>query len=98
MKKLIIVATIIAKPNKEAFVKEELLKLIDPTIKEEGCIEYTLHQDNNEFNKFLFYEKWENRELWQKHMHNNHLVEYEKAIEKEDAVDKFIVQEMSIIS
>lgn len=97
MKELIIVAKIIARKDKKEFVKKELLKLIDITRLEKGCIEYTLHQDNNESNKFLFYEKWENRELWQLHMKNDHLAKYQKAIENEDAVEEFTIQEMTVI-
>jgi len=70
---LTIVANIEAKKNKIEFIKEELLKLIAPTKAEEGCIEYRLQQDNNNPEFFLFFEIWENRELWQKHMDSKHL-------------------------
>ena len=70
---LTIVANIEAKKNKIEFIKEELLKLIAPTKAEEGCIEYRLQQDNNNPEFFLFFEIWENRELWQKHMDSEHL-------------------------
>lgn len=71
--KLTIVARILAKAKKRELVKSELLKLIDVTRTEEGCINYDLHQDNENPNFFLFYENWENRDLWQKHMGNAHL-------------------------
>jgi len=70
---LTIVANIEAKKNKIEFIKEELLKLIEPTKAEEGCIEYRLQQDNQNPEFFLFFETWENRELWQKHMDSEHL-------------------------
>ena len=70
---LTIVANIEAKKNKIEFIKEELLKLIEPTKAEEGCIEYRLQQDNQNPEFFLFFEIWENRELWQKHMDSEHL-------------------------
>ena len=41
------------------------LKLIDITRAEEGCINYDLHQDNENPAHFLFYENWKSRELWQ---------------------------------
>ena len=58
---LTIVANIEAKKNKIEFIKEELLKLIEPTKAEEGCIEYRLQQDNQnpEFFYFLKYGKTE---------------------------------------
>ncbi|WP_299016594.1 putative quinol monooxygenase [uncultured Polaribacter sp.] len=94
-KKLTIVAKILAKPEKRALVKSELLKLIDITRAEKGCINYDLHQDNENENLFLFYETWENRTLWQNHMKNEHLAEYVKATD--GAVADFTLHEMSLI-
>ncbi|WP_066633066.1 putative quinol monooxygenase [Labilibacter marinus] len=93
--KLTIVARILAKDEKRDLVKTELLKLIDVTRVEEGCINYDLHQDNENPNFFLFYENWKNKELWQKHMGNQHLADYLKATE--GAVEEFIVHEMTNI-
>jgi len=92
---LTIVARILAKEEKRALVKEELLKLIDITRKEEGCINYDLHQDNENPNLFLFYENWTNRDLWQAHMGNRHLAEYMKATD--GAVEEFTLNEMTVI-
>lgn len=91
--KLTIVARILAKAEKRELVKAELLKLIDITRAEEGCINYDLHQDNDNQNLFLFYENWTNRDLWQKHMQNNHLADYMKATD--GAVDEFFLNEMT---
>ena len=44
MSKLTIVADIVAKEDKAELVKSELLKLIDVTRAEEGCLQYDLHQ------------------------------------------------------
>ena len=75
---LTIVARILAKEEKRDLVKTELVKLLDITRAEEGCINYDLHQDNENPNLFLFHENWTNRDLWQKHMNNAHLAEYMK--------------------
>ncbi len=91
--KLTIVAKIVAKLDKTELVKTELIKLIAITKKEEGCINYDLHQDNENKNIFLFYENWESRELWQKHMNNTHIAAYAKATE--GAVDTFTLHEMT---
>lgn len=93
--KLTVVAKILAKTGKKELVKTELLKLIDVTRAEKGCINYDLHQDNENENLFLFYENWESRELWQIHMQNAHLSDYVKATE--GAVDEFTLSEMTII-
>lgn len=93
---LTIIARITAKEGKSDLVKTELLKLIEVTRSEEGCINYDLHQDNENRNFFLFYENWTSRELWQKHMQNAHLDEYKKATE--DAVEEFVLHEMTPIN
>ena len=88
-----IVALIEAEANQKEFVKAELMKLIAPTRKEEGCLQYDLHQDNEKPHVFMFYERWENRDLWQKHMNNDHLQAYMKATE--GAVASFALHEMT---
>lgn len=95
MANLTIVARIEAKKEKTEMVNEELLKLIEPTRNEEGCLQYDLHQDNENPCVFVFYENWTSRELWQKHMNNAHLAAYSKATE--NAVDSFILNEMTLI-
>lgn len=92
-KALTIVATIEAKPDKIDLVKEELKKLITPTLKEAGCIQYDLHQDNQNPASFLFFENWESRELWQDHMNSTHLAEYASATE--GSIESILIQEMS---
>ena len=96
MAKLTIVANITAKADKIELVKTELKKLIDITRAEEGCLQYDLHQDNEQPAHFLFYENWESRELWQAHMGNQHLQDYIAATE--GAVEEFILNEMTQIA
>ena len=92
---LTIVARIEAIPDRVELVRSELEKLIAPTRKEAGCLQYDLHQDNNDPAVFLFYENWENRTLWQAHMENDHLKAYLKATE--GAVAGFTLNEMAQI-
>ena len=94
-KSLTIVARIESRVDRIQLVKSELIKLIEPTRKEKGCIQYDLHQDHDNPAVFLFYENWESRELWQKHMSNDHLVAYGRATE--GSVVKFTLNEMSLI-
>jgi quinol monooxygenase YgiN len=95
MSQLTIVANIKANANKVDLVKAELLKLIEVTRVEKGCINYELHQDNENPAHFIFYENWETRELWQAHMENQHLAEYMAATE--GAVAEFTLNEMTVI-
>ena len=46
MTTLTIVARIEAKSDQIELVKNALIKLIEPTRNEEGCLQYDLHQDN----------------------------------------------------
>ena len=92
---LTIVAHILAKEENRELVKLELIKLIAPTRAEKGCINYDLHQDNENPNLFLFYENWENRELWLEHMDSAHIAKYKQTTE--DAVADFSLNEMTYI-
>ena len=92
---LTIVADIFADPNQIDLVKAELEKLIPITRAEEGCIQYDLHQDDENPAHFLFYENWDSRELWQAHMNAPHLAAYKEATE--GAVVVLTINEMSRI-
>jgi len=93
--KLTIVAKVTAKSDLAEAVKTELLKLIAPTRKEEGCIEYKLHQDNEEPALFIFYETWENMECLQKHIKTDHYIAYVQAVG--DMLAEKIVNKMTRI-
>lgn len=93
--KLTIVARIEAKKERINLVKSELIKLIKTTRKEDGCVQYDLHQDNDRPEVFLFYEIWESRELWQAHMKSAHLAEYKAATEA--AIVDLTLNEMTLI-
>jgi len=96
MPKLTIVANIIAKPDRIDLVKKALEKLVDITRSEAGCLQYDLHQDNDNPAHFLFYENWESRALWQKHMSAPHLRDYATATA--GAVDSFNLSELTHVA
>ncbi len=41
---LSVVAEMVAKPGKEEELKRHLIALVAPTLQEEGCVQYDLHQ------------------------------------------------------
>lgn len=92
---LTIVARVFAKPQRRELVLSELIKLLIPTRSEPGCISYNLHRDNSNENLFLFYEVWENREEWQKHMKGDAIAQYMSATD--GSVDEFVINEMTHI-
>jgi len=95
MKSLTIIANIKAKPDQIEFVKTELLKLIDLTRSEKGCLDYILHQDNNNPSHFLFYENWESKQFLQEHLQSDHLKEYVK--NTKNSVEEFSINEMTLL-
>ena len=96
MTKLTITGNVLANPDKIDLVKAELEKLIPITRKEAGCLQYDLHQDNENPAYFLFYENWESRDLWQAHMNAPHLAAFMEATD--GAIEKFWVHEMTQIA
>ncbi len=93
---LTIVARIEAKTDQVELVKSELLKVMEPTRAEAGCIQYDLHQDNENPAVFLMFENWETRDLWQDHMNSDHLKAFREAVG--DALAGIVVSEMSQIA
>ena len=62
-----------AKEGQEETVKNACIGLLEPTRKEKGCINYTLHMDPNDKGRFMFYENWESQELWALHLDTPHI-------------------------
>ncbi|MBH0006776.1 putative quinol monooxygenase [Psychrobacter sp. SWN149] len=94
-KPLTVVATIKAKPEHAEQIKSELLKLTAASQTDQGCIQYTLHQDNANPNGFIFYEIWENNESLQQHVQSSHFQHYAKV--SEGMVDEFVITEMTAL-
>ena len=93
MSKLTIIAHIHAIADQIELVKSELQKMVPPTLEEEGCLNYDLHQDNEDPAHFFFYENWESRELWQRHMEAEHLKVFQAATD--GAIEKVVLHEMT---
>lgn len=96
MAKLTITGNVLVKDGHIDVVRAELEKLIPITRAEEGCIQYDLHQDNENPKYFMFYENWESRELWQTHMQNDHLKSYMAATD--GMVERFWLHELTQIA
>ena len=70
---LTVVAEMKAKPGKEETLKTALLALIEPTRKEEGCVQYDLHVHTTDPGRFVFYENWSSEETLARHAASEHL-------------------------
>lgn len=66
--KVTVVARLKAKPGLEDEVHKTLMALVGPTRTEEGCINYDLHQAQEDSSQFLFHENWASREALDRHL------------------------------
>ncbi|OHB56328.1 MAG: antibiotic biosynthesis monooxygenase, partial [Planctomycetes bacterium GWF2_50_10] len=80
MSTVTVVAKIIAKSDAIEAVKSELIKMLAATLQEEGCMEYRLHQDNENPAVFVFYENWKSPACLEQHMNSPHFQAYVAAV------------------
>lgn len=67
--------TVILKSKQESIeiLKSLLLDLVQNSKKESACIQYDLHQSNEELNVFIFHEIWENQNGWDNHNQQSYI-------------------------
>jgi quinol monooxygenase YgiN len=70
---LTVIATVRAKQGKEKALEQELVRLIPPTLEEEGCINYDLLRCLETPGKFVFYENWASAEELEQHLATDHV-------------------------
>jgi quinol monooxygenase YgiN len=80
MARLSVVAVLKARSDAVEQVRAELLKLIAPTRKEAGCLDYFLHQDLEDASRFIFYETWESSESLAQHVASTHYQAYQQGV------------------
>jgi quinol monooxygenase YgiN len=73
MSLLTVVAEIKARPGREEELRKTLLALIEPTRKEDGCVQYDLHVHTSDPGRFVFYENWTSAEALSRHAASAHL-------------------------
>lgn len=89
MNNLVLVATMVAKEGKSDFLKAELAKLLEPTHQEEACVEYKIHQDLQDPNKFVAYEIWKSAEGLQAHTKTAHMLAFNQVNKDNDVLESF---------
>jgi quinol monooxygenase YgiN len=70
---LTVVAEMIALPGREDALRQALLDCIEPTRKEDGCVQYDLHESTGKPGHFVFYENWTSAEALAVHLETPHL-------------------------
>lgn len=68
-----VVARIYAQPDKVEQVRNQLLRLIEPTRNEAGCIVYELLQNRDDPTDFTFIEEWASDAALDAHAVSEHL-------------------------
>ncbi len=76
---LTVIASLKAKPGKEAALFAALSALVAPTRAEKGCVLYEMHRSHENPGWFIFNELWESRAIWDAHMSSPHLVAFSAA-------------------
>lgn len=70
---LSVIAEITAKPGAEEELRNLLISVVEPTRREEGCIQYDLHVSTSEPGRFFFYENWTDADALKRHSGSDHI-------------------------
>lgn len=57
-------------------MREETLKLVEPTRSEEDCLNYDLHQGIDDPSLLFFYENWRSQQDLDEHLEQPYIAEY----------------------
>ena len=68
-----VIARLVSKPDKVEEMKAILVALVEPVLKETGCRQYQLLQNNADPADFSFVEEWESAAALDAHMGQPHL-------------------------
>jgi quinol monooxygenase YgiN len=70
-----VVAKCHVKPDKVQEFVDMCKRLVDESVKEEGCIEYGLYQELDNSETLTFLEEWRDESSLDEHMKSNHFIE-----------------------
>jgi quinol monooxygenase YgiN len=68
-----VIATFQSRPGRGAELRAELARLLAPTRKEAGCLNYDLHASPEDPAKFLFHENWTSQSALDAHLQSPHI-------------------------
>jgi quinol monooxygenase YgiN len=70
---IVVLATFMTHPGKEAEAEEFLSELLAPTHGEAGCLLYAIHRGVDDPLRVAFVERWASRELLEQHIASEHI-------------------------
>ncbi|WP_159564155.1 putative quinol monooxygenase [Budvicia diplopodorum] len=76
MNEITIVATLTVKSAYQTALVSELKKLVDSSRAEKGCLQYDLHQDNQNPLVYVFIERWASQAIVDAHNQSAHFVAF----------------------
>lgn len=76
-----VIARVKAKKGMEEQVRRECLALVNPSRRDEGCIDYQLYQSMDDPTVFIFFEKWLTREDVENHLMMPHCLAFDQRTE-----------------
>ena len=91
-----VIATINALKGKEKDLQDVLIKLINPTRKEPGCISYILLNNIADQSEYTFFEEWKTEKDLETHMQSSHFQEAVKSLDGLIASEPVIKQYYSM--
>jgi quinol monooxygenase YgiN len=71
-----VIGRMAALPGRERELRAELEQLVEPTLAEDGCINYDLHQGIDDPSQFVFYENWRSPGHLEAHLSTSHIAEF----------------------
>ncbi len=89
-KVLTLVVAVEVVPSEKEFVISQIKNLVTETRKEAGCINYDIHQDNDNENRLVFHENWETTTHWEAHDKSEHLAAYRLATKGKVEITNFL--------
>lgn len=82
MSRITVIAMLKAREGLEDKVNQELLKMVEETHKENGCLQYDLHRSVEDPSVFVFYEIWESKNALDKHFQTPHFLRLSDMVEE----------------
>ena len=68
--------------NDDGKLAEEIKTIIEASLKDEGCLSYAFYQNFLAKNEYIMVEKWESKELLDKHMKTPHFAKLGEYLKK----------------